>query len=73
MSKDNNTKDLGNCIDKSDPDYGKPQKGTKTELRGQKAHSHVHKVGRAHNLDKITCHKEVNQKLYEIMLKHKAC
>ncbi len=32
-------------IDKNDPDYGKPQKGTWTAERGQKAHNHVHKVG----------------------------
>ena len=44
MFKDNYTKDLGNTINKSDPNYGKPQQGTLTEFRGQKAHTHVHKV-----------------------------
>jgi len=43
MFKDNYTKDLGNTIKKSDPNYGKPQQGTLTEFRGQKAHTHVHK------------------------------
>ena len=44
MQKDNLTKDLGKTINKSDPNYGKPQQGTLTEFRGQKAHTHVHKV-----------------------------
>ena len=44
MFKDNCTQDLGNKINKSDPNYGKPQQGTLTEFRGQKAHTHVHKV-----------------------------
>ena len=30
-------------MDKSDPNYGKPEEGTKTSERGKKAHSHVHK------------------------------
>ena len=29
--------------DKNDPDYGKPQAGTKTEARGRRAQTHVHK------------------------------
>ena len=44
MFKDNITRDLGNPISKSDPNYGKPQQGTLTEFRGKKAHTHVHKV-----------------------------
>ena len=44
MFKDNCTQDLGNKINKNDPNYGKPQQGTLTEFRGQKAHTHVHKV-----------------------------
>ena len=44
MEKANFTKDNADKMDKTDPDYGKPQKGTRTELRGQKAHTHVHKV-----------------------------
>jgi len=43
MFKDNCTQDLGNKINKNDPNYGKPQQGTLTEFRGQKAHTHVHK------------------------------
>ena len=30
-------------MDKNDPNYGKPEEGTKTAERGKKAHSHVHK------------------------------
>ena len=44
MAKANYTKDVGIPMDKDDPDYGKPQKGTWTEMRGKKAHNHVHKV-----------------------------
>lgn len=45
MSKANYTKDLGgSTIDKNHPEYGTPQKGTWTAMRGEKAHSHVHKV-----------------------------
>ena len=31
-------------MDKNDPEYGRPQKGTWTAERGEKAHNHVHKV-----------------------------
>jgi hypothetical protein len=46
MTKQNFTRDVSKDqkMDKSHPDYGKPQKGTWTALRGEKAHSHVHKV-----------------------------
>lgn len=45
MSKANYTRDhSAKPIDKNHPEYGTPQKGTWTEIRGQKAHSHVHKV-----------------------------
>ena len=44
MTKQNFTRDVTQPIDKNHPEYGKPQKGTWTEMRGQKAHSHVHKV-----------------------------
>lgn len=44
MSKSKYTRDLGGPpMDKSHPEYGKPQKGTWTAERGAKAHSHVHK------------------------------
>ena len=44
ISKANYTRDTGVAINKNHPEYGTPQKGTWTEIRGQKAHSHVHKV-----------------------------
>ena len=45
MEKANYTKDThGHKMDKNDPNYGTPQEGSWTALRGQKAHSHVHKV-----------------------------
>ena len=44
MSRNKYTRDVGKPIDKSDPDYGKPQQGTWTAMRGEKAHSHIHKV-----------------------------
>lgn len=44
MTRHNYTRDVGTPIDKSHPDYGKPQKGTWTAIRGEKANSHVHKV-----------------------------
>jgi hypothetical protein len=53
MFKDNYTKDLGNTINKSDPNYGKPQQGTLTEFRGQKAHTHVHKVCQPIFIEKV--------------------
>jgi len=44
MEKANYTKDThGHKMDKNDPNYGTPQEGSWTALRGQKAHSHVHK------------------------------
>lgn len=46
MTKQNYTRDLGKRIDKTDPEYGKPQKGTWTAMRGEKAQSHVHRVSR---------------------------
>ena len=50
MEKANYTKDThGHKMDKNDPNYGTPQEGSWTALRGQKAHSHVHKVSRNHH------------------------
>ena len=42
----NNTKYNSNDtrLDKNDPEYGRPLKGTWTAERGVKAHNHVHKV-----------------------------
>ena len=50
MEKANYTKDTGQKMDKNDPKYGTPQEGTWTALRGQKAHTHVHKVKFATNM-----------------------
>ena len=44
MEKASYTKDTGQKMDRNDPKYGTPQEGTWTALRGQKAHTHVHKV-----------------------------
>lgn len=43
MSKDNFVKSMEKPMDKDDPNYGKPQEGTKTAERGKKAQTHVHK------------------------------
>ncbi len=44
MSKTHFVKDMkSGRLSKSDPDYGRPQAGTKTAERGQRANRHVHK------------------------------
>ena len=43
MNKDNFVECRAEAMSKSHPDYGKPQAGTRTAARGQKARTHVHK------------------------------
>jgi hypothetical protein len=43
MSKNNFVKDVGGRLSKDDPNYGRPQAGTKTAERGDRANMHVHK------------------------------
>ena len=43
-TKTNYTRDEKKPMSKSDPNYGKPQQGSLTAARGEKAHTHVHKV-----------------------------
>jgi hypothetical protein len=54
MSKQKYTRDVDTKIDKSHPDYGKPQSGTWTAIRGEKANSHVHKVNVRQETDPMT-------------------
>ena len=50
--KANYSRGAKHVLDKSDPEYGTPEKGSQTALRGQKAHKHVHKVVQIHEYDR---------------------